>query len=136
MLLLHAGHRDGGLTLPPLWQANCCIPCFHEQVMKTCTFYIVFVTVLINGGTAAELLEKLKLRACDVPSLLVNVECDTGGFGGGGRGGEEAEGGEGEGYQGRYLPWQLRATPGDSCVGDRSHLCLGVPLRGWRGPSG
>ena len=31
------------------------------QVMKTVTFYTIFVTVLINGGACAELLKRLML---------------------------------------------------------------------------
>lgn len=106
--------------------------------MKTCTFYIVFVTVLVNGGTAAELLEKLKLRASDVPSLLVNAECDTGGFGGGGGGGEEAEGGDGQGYQGRYLPWELRPWELRATLGDDVKVAVLRTARAcvWLMPSG
>lgn len=35
--------------------------------MKTVTFYTIFITVLVNGGTCNFMLQKLKLRATDVP---------------------------------------------------------------------
>ncbi|PNW71931.1 hypothetical protein CHLRE_16g671250v5 [Chlamydomonas reinhardtii] len=35
------------------------------EVMKTVTFYIIFITVLWNGGSASYLLEVLRLRATD-----------------------------------------------------------------------
>ncbi|PNW87467.1 hypothetical protein CHLRE_02g144550v5 [Chlamydomonas reinhardtii] len=35
------------------------------QVMKTVTFYLIFITVLWNGGSASYLLEVLRLRATD-----------------------------------------------------------------------
>ena len=37
----------------------------NGKVMKTCTLYIVTITVLINGGLSSTLLRKLKLRAED-----------------------------------------------------------------------
>ncbi|KAG2435823.1 hypothetical protein HXX76_007018 [Chlamydomonas incerta] len=35
------------------------------EVMKTVTFYIIFITVLFNGGSASYMLEVLRLRATD-----------------------------------------------------------------------
>lgn len=48
------------------------------QVMKTCTFYIIFITVLINGGTSASMLQRLRLRAEDTPALLLNCKGEAG----------------------------------------------------------
>ena len=37
----------------------------HGRVMKTCTLYLITITVLFNGGLSAMLLKKLGLRAED-----------------------------------------------------------------------
>ncbi|GLC38121.1 hypothetical protein PLESTF_000318100 [Pleodorina starrii] len=48
----------------------------YGRVMKTCTFYLIFITVLFNGGTSAYLIRRLKLRAEDTPApLLRNQDC-------------------------------------------------------------
>ncbi|KAG2443286.1 hypothetical protein HYH02_009356 [Chlamydomonas schloesseri] len=83
----------------------------YGKVMKTCTFYIIFITVLINGGTSAAMLQRLKLRAEDTPALLLfhgadsaaalggkepaDVDADDEGGGGGDRFGEDEEDGDG-----------------------------------------
>ncbi|GIL79960.1 hypothetical protein Vretifemale_9195, partial [Volvox reticuliferus] len=46
----------------------------YGKVMKTCTFYLVFITVLFNGGTSAYLLRRLKLRAEDTPALILHLQ--------------------------------------------------------------
>ncbi|KAG2443406.1 hypothetical protein HXX76_001764 [Chlamydomonas incerta] len=46
----------------------------YGRVMKTCTFYIIFLTVLVNGGTSAAMLQRLRLRAEDTPALLLNYK--------------------------------------------------------------
>ncbi|EFJ48936.1 hypothetical protein VOLCADRAFT_90258 [Volvox carteri f. nagariensis] len=46
----------------------------YGKVMKTCTFYLVFITVLFNGGTCAYLLRRLGLRAEDTPALILRLQ--------------------------------------------------------------
>lgn len=37
-------------------------------MMLTCTFFIILITVLVNGGGCAHLIDRLRLRAQDGPS--------------------------------------------------------------------
>ncbi|GLI71288.1 hypothetical protein VaNZ11_016422, partial [Volvox africanus] len=46
----------------------------YGKVMKTCTFYLIFITVLFNGGTSAYMLQRLKLRAQDTPALILHLQ--------------------------------------------------------------
>ncbi|GFR52219.1 hypothetical protein Agub_g14669 [Astrephomene gubernaculifera] len=51
----------------------------YGKVMKTCTFYVIFITVLINGGSCGYLLERLRLRACDEEGLMQGAADEEGG---------------------------------------------------------
>lgn len=42
-----------------------------RSTSQTTCLYIVFITVLLNGGTSAFWLRKLKLRAEDTPALML-----------------------------------------------------------------
>ena len=54
-------------------------PHLHAQVMKTCTFYLIVVTVLVNGGFCGLLLDKLELR--QLPLLPGQEAAEEGGLG-------------------------------------------------------
>ncbi|KAL6759442.1 Sodium/hydrogen exchanger family-domain-containing protein [Haematococcus lacustris] len=42
------------------------------EVMKTCTFYVIFITVLVNGGSCAHLIERLDLKAPTGPAVAAD----------------------------------------------------------------
>lgn len=51
--------------------------CLAHQVMKTCTYYLVTLTVLVNGGSAGWLLNKLSLRS-DSAFVVDVLDLDNG----------------------------------------------------------
>ncbi|KAG2492799.1 hypothetical protein HYH03_008959 [Edaphochlamys debaryana] len=100
------------------------------KVMKTCTFYLIFITVLFNGGTSGFLLDRLKLRAEDFPDAPPLLPDGVDGGDGGAKGqGPGADGANGHGTH-RRLAVKDGGDDDGSEEGDRlepAPWCPGSP---------
>ena len=64
-LATSARHKQCEHHCPP---PVCCSADGKGEVMLTCTFFIILITVLVNGGACAEFIDRLHLRAQDSSS--------------------------------------------------------------------